>query len=63
MFLNNLNNPNNYAINIYHENSIEDYGLQIIDIIVWSVFQSIERKNNEFINILNNKKIKSVFED
>lgn len=63
MFLNNLNNPNNYSVKIYHKNSIEDYGLQIIDIIVLSVFQSFERKNNEFIDILNNKKIKLVFED
>lgn len=37
--------------------------LQIADLIAWSYFQSSERNNDEFINLLKNKTVKKVFED
>ena len=56
-----LNNPNDYFININHINSIKEKGLQIVDLIVWSIFQSLEHDNNDFINLFDNKNIIEVF--
>ena len=56
-----LNNPNNFSINITHANSINYKGLQIADIMAWSVFQSLEYDNSEFINLIRNKDISEVF--
>ncbi len=48
-FINKLNNPHNYPVEIKHANSIHYQGLQIADLIAWSIFQCAERNNNEFI--------------
>lgn len=60
MFLSNLNNIKNYDVNIKHVNSVNYYGVQVIDLIVWSVFQCVEKENNEFISLIKNIKIKKV---
>lgn len=60
MFLSNLNNIKNYDVNIKHVNSINYSGVQIIDLIVWSVFQYVEKENKEFISLIKNIKIKKV---
>ena len=63
MFLENLNNCKNYPIKLNHANSMNFKGLQIADLISWATFQSVENNNSEFIDLLENKKIKRVFED
>lgn len=60
-FLSSLNNPDDYLININHANSIKKRGLQIADLIVWSVFQSLEHENSEFIDLIENKNLFEVF--
>ena len=62
-FTSSLNNTKNYPINIKHANSIHYTGLQIADLVSWSIFQSVERNNNEFINLIENKTIKKVYEE
>ena len=62
-FKSNLNNFKNYPIIIKHGNSINYNGLQIVDLISWSIFQSVEHKNFEFINLIENKTVKKVFEE
>ena len=61
LFMPNLNNPNNYPVIIKHEDSVKHKGLQIANLISWSVFQSIENDNDEYINLIKNKTIKKVF--
>ena len=56
-----LNNPDNFSVNINHANSINYKGLQIADIIAWSIFQSLEYGNSEFINLIRNKNVSEVF--
>ena len=63
MFLEHLNNYKNYPIKLIHANSMNFKGLQIADLISWDIFQSVEKNNSEFIDLLENKKIKRVFED
>ena len=63
MFINNLNNFKKISVNISHSNSVNFKGLQVIDLIVWSVFQSVEHENKEFVDIIDNKVIKRIFED
>lgn len=60
-FSSSLNNPDDYLINIIHGNSIKERGLQIADLIVWSVFQSLEHENSEFIDLIKNKNVFEVF--
>lgn len=62
-FLDKINNSKNHQINIIHQNSINQKGLQVIDVIVWAVFQYMEHNNSEFIDLIENKKIKKVFKD
>ena len=62
-FISNLNNTKNYPINVKHANSINYKGLQIADIVAWSIFQSAERNNSDFIDLIENKIIKKVFEE
>jgi hypothetical protein len=33
------------------------------DVIAWSIFQSVERNNDEFIDLIQNKSIKRVYEE
>ncbi|WP_407378949.1 DUF3800 domain-containing protein [Methanobrevibacter sp.] len=63
MFLPNLDNVNCYTVDIKHEDSVNHKGLQIIDIIVWSVFQSVEHGDSSFIDLLDNVVIKRAYED
>ena len=60
-FSSSLNNPDDYLINITHGNSIKEKGLQIADLTSWSVFQSLEHDNSEFIDIIKNKNVFEVF--
>lgn len=60
-FSSSLNNPNDYLINITHGNSIKERGLQIADLVAWSVFQSLEHKNFEFVDLIENKNIFEVY--
>ena len=60
-FSSSLNNPDGYLVNIIHANSIKERGLQIADLIAWSVFQSREHENSEFIDLIKNKNIFEVF--
>lgn len=62
-FTSNLNNSKNYSVDIKHANSIHYNGLQMADIIAWSIFQSVERNNSEFIDLIKNKSIKRVYEE
>ena len=62
-FTSNLNNTKNHSVDIKHANSIHYNGLQMADIIAWSIFQSVERNNSEFIDLIQNKSIKRVFEE
>ncbi|RAP49105.1 MAG: hypothetical protein BZ138_08295 [Methanosphaera sp. rholeuAM270] len=59
----NLSNPNNFKVSIKQADSLKYKGIQIADIISWSTYQCIENNNNEYINLINNKTIKLVFED
>ena len=61
--LNSLNNFKRYPVNIFHVNSFNYKGIQVADLISWSVFQKAEYKNSEFIDLIENKNIKKVFED
>ena len=63
LFLPSLNNSKNYPISIDHEDSVKHKGLQIVDVISWSVYKSFEDENEEFINLIKNISIKRVFED
>ena len=58
-----LNNPKNCPITIEHDDSVNHKGLQIADVISWSVYQSIERGNNDYIDLIENITVKRVFED
>lgn len=60
-FSSHLNNPNNCSISITHANSIKKKGLQIADLLSWSVFQSLEHYNSDFTDLIKNKKIIEVF--
>ncbi|WP_048812458.1 DUF3800 domain-containing protein [Methanobrevibacter ruminantium] len=62
-FLENLNNFKKFPIKLEHANSMSYKGLQIADLISWAIFQSVEHNNNEFIDLIKNKKIKRVFEE
>jgi len=63
IFMNNLINPNKHLTHCIHVNSIHYKGLQIIDLITWSIFQYYENKDVDYINLIKNKTIKTVFED
>jgi len=58
-----LNNPKNCPITIEHDDSVNHKGLQIADVISWSVYQSIERGNDDYIDLIENITVKRVFED
>lgn len=62
-FISNLNNSKNYPIHIKHANSMNYKGLQMADLISWSIFQCVEKNNTEFINLIQNKTLKRVYEE
>ena len=63
LFISKLNNPNNCPISIMHGDSINYKGLQIADLISWSVFQKVEHQNSKFIDLIGNKKIFEVYKN
>jgi hypothetical protein len=63
LFNDKLINPKNYTVKIKHVNSVNYKGIQVADLISWSSFQAVERKNNEFIKIVENKSVKIICED
>lgn len=63
LFNSHLNNPKNFPIHIHHADSVNYKGLQIADLISWSVFQSLEHNNTEFVDLIENKTIKEVFKE
>ena len=62
-YLMKLVNMDHFPIEIKHVNSLNFKGLQIADLISWSSFQAVENKNDEYINILQNKLVKIICED
>lgn len=40
---------------------LKEKGLQIADLIAWSIFQKLEHNNPEFIDLIKNKNINEVF--
>lgn len=62
-FLENLINYKNQPITIEHVNSMHFKGLQIADLISWSIFQSFEHDNNEFSRLIKNKTIKELYKN
>lgn len=58
-----LNNSKNHFITIEHEDSVNLKGLQMADVISWSVYQSIEHENNEYVDLIKNIIVKRVFKD
>jgi len=63
LFEDNLINPKNYPILIKHVDSLKYKGIQIADLLSWSVYQDIENNNDEYSKLIKNMKIKKVFED
>ncbi len=59
----NLFNVNNFKVTIKQADSLKYKGIQIADIISWSTYQYMENNNKEYINLIDNKTIKVVFED
>ena len=62
-FLENLINYKNQPITIEYVNSMHFKGLQIADLISWSIFQSFEHDNNEFSRLIKNKTIKELYKN
>lgn len=60
-FSSSLDNPNNCPINITHANSIKEKGLQVVDVISWSIFQNLEHTNSDFTDLIKNKRVIEVF--
>jgi len=60
-FSSKLNNPENHPISILHGDSINYKGLQIADLISWSVFQKVEHNNPQYLDLILNKKIFEVY--
>ena len=63
LFLSKLNNAENHSISIMHGDSKNYKGLQIADLISWSVFQKAEHKNSKYIDLIENKKIFEVYKN
>ena len=62
-FLKNLNNLKNYPVSLMHVDSVNYKGLQVADLISWSIFQNVEKNDTEFTDLIKNKRLKIVFED
>ncbi|WP_458404525.1 DUF3800 domain-containing protein [Methanobrevibacter sp.] len=63
LFLSKINNAENHQISILHGDSINYKGLQIADLIAWSVFQKVEHGNSQYINLIQNKKISEIYKN
>ena len=58
-----MNNLKNHPISFIHANSINYKGLQIADLLSWSIYQKYENKNDAFEKLIENKSVKKVYED
>ena len=63
LFSSKLNNVDNHPISIIHGDSINYKGLQIADIIAWSIFKCLEQNNSQYFNLIKNKKIFEVYKN
>ena len=63
LFKDNLINPNNFPIFLKHVDSKKYKGIQIADLLSWSVYQYMENNNEEYFKLIKNMKVKKVFED
>lgn len=63
LFSSRLDNDDNHQISIHHGDSINYKGLQIADIIAWSVFKSLEKKDKQYIDLIENKNIFEVYKN
>lgn len=63
LFVSKLNNIKQYPVEINHVDSRNYKGLQVADLLSWSTYQDVENKNGEFIEIVENKSIKIIYED
>lgn len=63
LFSSKLDNIDRHPISIIHGDSINYKGLQIADLIAWSVFQSLEHDNSQYIDIIRNKNITEIYKN
>lgn len=63
LFLSSLDNPDNHPVSIIHGDSINYKGLQIADIVAWSIFKSLEGNDSQYLNLIKNKKIFEVYKN
>lgn len=63
LFSSKLNNIDNHTISIIHGDSINYKGLQIADLISWSIFQCLEHDDSRYINKIQNKKIFEIYKN
>lgn len=63
LFSSKLNNVNDYPISIIHGDSINYKGLQIADLISWSIFQSLEHDNPLYMELIENKDVTEVYKN
>ena len=63
LFEDNLKNTNNHSIFIKHVDSRKYKGIQIADLMSWSVYQYFENNDDEYVNLIKNYNLKKVFED
>jgi hypothetical protein len=46
---------NRFNVEIHHNESHKHESIQVVDVIVWSYFQKVERNNPEFVNLIHLK--------
>ena len=63
LFKDNLRNSNRHSIFIKHVDSRKYKGIQIADLMSWSVYQYFENNDDEYVNLIKNYNLKIVFED
>ena len=63
LFNDKSSNPKNFPVEMKHVNSVNFKWIQVADLISWSSFQAVERENNEFIRIVENKSVKIICEE
>ena len=63
LFKDNLKNSKRRPIFIKHVDSKKYKGIQIADLMSWSVYQYFENNNDEYVNLIKNYNLKIVFED
>ena len=63
LFSSKLNNIDNQPVSIIHGDSVNYKGLQIADMVAWSIFKSLEQNNSEYINLIHKKKISEVYKN